>query len=248
MRSGPSTFAQKQEVTAAGRVKHGLELPMDKLRMLDPLNAEWVTLVLLAAVGLMALINRSSPRKWRLLASSMLQMRLGKQALREEMDLQDRAFIGLLVVAAAVLALFGWQAFMVSGVSWAFPRLLMVVCGIILGHYLVLRAVGSVLGVAKGIEEYLYTGFLLIILTGILLLPIVTVIAYRAEWRQGLVVAGGGVMLVLVLYRWLRGAWIGLGEGLPLRYIILYFCAAELLPVLLLLDHWRSTPSPLFNT
>ena len=150
MRSGPSTFAQKQEVTAAGRVKHGLELPMDKLRMLDPLNAEWVTLVLLAAVGLMALINRSSPRKWRLLASSMLQMRLGKQALREEMDLQDRAFIGLLVVAAAVLALFGWQAFMVSGVSWAFPRLLMVVCGIILGHYLVLRAVGSVLSRSTG--------------------------------------------------------------------------------------------------
>ena len=49
MRSGPSTFAQKQEVTAAGRVKHGLELPMDKLRMLDPLNAEWVTLALFAS-------------------------------------------------------------------------------------------------------------------------------------------------------------------------------------------------------
>lgn len=225
-----------------------VEIPVDRLRMVDPLNAEWVTIVLLSTLVLMALINRSSPKKWRLLVASMVQMRLGKQALREEMDLQDRAFLGLLVVAAAVLALFGWQAFMVSGVPWAFSRLLVLICLIILGHYVILRAIGGLLGVSKGVQEYLYTGFLLIIMTGVLLLPIVTMIAYRADWRHGLLIAGGGVMLVLVLYRWLRGAWIGLGEGLPLRYIILYFCAAELLPVLLLLDHWRSTPSPLFTS
>ena len=42
-------------------------------------------------------------------------------------------------------------------------------------------------------------------------------------------------------YRWLRGVWIGLGEGVPLRYIILYFCAAELMPVLLAVHAWRGT-------
>jgi hypothetical protein len=196
----------------------------------------------------MALINMSSPRKWRLLGRSMFSMRLGRQALREEMDLQDRAFLGLLLVATGVLALYGWQALTVHGLAPVFPSLVAVVAGVVLAHYLVLRTVGALMRVSAGVEEYLYTGFLLFILTGMVMLPLVVLIAYRSAWRPGLILAGVAVLVLLLLYRWLRGAWIGMGEGVPLRYIILYFCAAELLPVLLVIDHWRSTPSPLLHS
>src|SRR5690606_11858539 len=40
----------------------------DNLRTLDPLNAEWVTIVLLLVLAALAFTNMSSPRKWRLLA------------------------------------------------------------------------------------------------------------------------------------------------------------------------------------
>ncbi len=102
--------------------------------------------------------------------------------------------------------------------------------------------------VSAGVEEYLYTGFLIFILTGMAMLPLVVLIAYRSAWRPGLILAGVVVLVLLLLYRWLRGAWIGMGEGVPLRYIILYFCAAELLPVLLAIDHWRRYSSPLFHS
>lgn len=221
---------------------------LDRLRQADPLSAEWVTVVLLVVVFLMALINMSSPRKWRLLGRSMFSMRLGRQALREEMDLQDRAFLGLLLVATGVLALFGWQAFTVQGIAPVFPFLVALVLGVILAHYLVLRAIGALMRVSAGVEEYLYTGFLLFILTGMAMLPVVVLIAYRPAWRPGLILAGVVVLVLLLLYRWLRGAWIGMGEGVPLRYIMLYFCAAELLPVLLVIDRWHSTSSPLFHS
>lgn len=216
---------------------------MDTLRATDPLNAEWVTAVLLAVVALLALINVSSPRKWRLLGRSMFSMRLGKQALREEMDLQDRAFLGLLLSGMAVLAMFGWQVMTVSGSSTSFPVLAATVCGVVLGHYVLLRIGGAVLRATTGVEEYLYTGFLIFILAGVALLPIVVFSAYRAPWRSATIAAGALVLGLLLLYRWLRGAWIGVGEGLPLRYIILYFCAAELMPVLLVIQYWRHTPS-----
>lgn len=221
---------------------------MDHLRSIDPLSAEWVTVALIGVIVLMALINVSSPRKWRLLGRSMFSMRLGKQALREEMELQDRAFLGLLLVGTTVLSLFAWQVMTVRGVGTAFPQLMLLVGGVVVGHYLMLRVVGSLMGSSLGIEEYLYTGFLIFILSGLVLLPVSILIAYRATWRPWAIAVGVGAVVLLLLYRWLRGAWIGVGEGVPLRYIILYFCAAELLPVLLVLDHWRSTSSPLFHS
>ncbi len=224
------------------------EAPLDHLRSVDPLSAEWVTVVLIGVIFLMALINMSSPRKWRLLGQSMFRMRLGKQALREEMDLQDRAFLGLLLVGTTILSLFCWQVMSVRGLGTAFPSLMLLVAGVVVGHYLILRVVGGLMRSSPGIEEYLYTGFLIFILSGLVLLPIVVLIAYRTALRPGAILVGAGALVLLLLYRWLRGAWIGVGEGVPLRYIILYFCAAELLPVLLVMDHWRSNPSPLFHS
>lgn len=224
----------------------GADAVMDHVRAADPLSAEWVTVVLLVVVTLMVLINVGSPRKWRLLGRSMFQMRLGRQALREEMDLQDRAFIGLLVVGATVLALFAWQALTLSGRGAAFTTLILAVGGIVVLHYVLLRSVGLLMRSTTGVEEYLYTGFLLFILAGVLLLPLVVFMAYRAPWRSWVLMAGLVLLGFMLLYRWFRGAWIGLGEGIPIRYIILYFCAAEILPVLLAVHHWRSTP-PLFH-
>ncbi len=227
----------------------GSALPAtDSLRPLDPLNAEWVTAVLLLVVLLVVLIQVGSPRKWRLLGQSMFSMRLGKQVLREEMDLQDRAFIGLLVIGATTLALFGWQAMVLLRDGASFLVLAGGVVAVLLGHFLLLRFLGNVLRIDHGMQEYIYTGFVVFILTGLVLLPLVVFIAYQPGWRPWAVVCGGAVMALLLLYRWLRGVWIGLGEGVPLRYIILYFCAAELIPVLLAIDHWRNSTLPQFHS
>jgi hypothetical protein len=68
------------------------------------------------------------------------------------------------------------------------------------------------------------------------LLPVVAVLAYRSEWRHELLWTGMVILALLLLYRWFRGGWLGLSEGVPGRHILLYLCAAEVLPALLLVS------------
>lgn len=214
---------------------------MDPLRPLDPLNAEWVTLILLLACFLLALINRNSPRKWRLLTQAMFRKRLGRLALREELDLRDRTFIGLLFVAIAVLAIFIWQSsFLTSGGSPpGFLQIAAAVSIVVVGQALVIWSISLLIQADGGLQEHLYTGLLLFILAGVLLLPLVILIAYRPEWRGPLLIAGLVVLVLSLVYRWLRALWIGSGEGVPMRYIIIYLCGAEILPLLLFIHLLR---------
>ncbi len=213
---------------------------MDPLRNLDPLNAEWVTLVMLAAFFMLALINKNSPRKWRLLTQAMFRKRLGRQALREELDLRDRTFIGLLVVAICVLAMFIWQVVVLATETAPyFPHIMLAVLAVVIGQALVIHGISAMVKADGGLEEHLFTGLLLFIMAGVLLIPLVLLIAYRNEWRLPLLITGGVVLISSLIYRWLRAIWIGAGEGVPSRYIIIYLCGAEILPLLLLIHVFR---------
>lgn len=232
----PSTFA-----AMLAQVK------FDRLRAIDPLSAEWVTFVLLGVAVLLALTNLNSPRKWRLVAQAIFRMRLGRQTLREEIDLQDRTLIGLLVAAAGVIALFTWQALIQAGGPKvpAYLTLLGAVTGIVIMQALFLKLTAGLMQVDHGLGEFLYTGLLLFILMGAALLPLTVLMAYHPAWRTSAVTLGFAAIALLFLYRWVRGAWIGLGEGVPIRYIFLYLCTAEILPVLLLLKASRHPVTPL---
>jgi hypothetical protein len=213
----------------------------DQLRTIDPLNAEWVTIVLLAVVLVLALTNVSSPRKWRLLAQATFRMRLGRQTLRDEVDLRDRTLVGLLLLAVAVLAMFGWQADTLSagGPGMDYPEWLGLVAAVVLVQLLVLAVLGGLLRTDGGLAEHIYTGLLLFVLGGLVLLPVVAVVAYRAEWRWSALPVGAVLLVLLLIYRWVRGGWVGWVVGTPLRHIIIYLCAAEILPVLLLISALR---------
>ncbi len=211
------------------------------LRAHDPLAAEWVTGALLLAVIVLAAINRSAPRKWRVLIQASFRMRMGRQTLREEMDVQDRNFLGLVLIGIAILALFAWQSVRILGIApnASYPALLGILIGVIVAQGILTRILAGLARTEAGTTEYLYTGSLLFTLLGLLMLPLVVFIAYRAEWRWPLLVFGGILTVIALLYRWVRGAWIGLGEGIPMRYIILYFCAAEAAPLLLAIHALR---------
>ena len=212
----------------------------DPLRSIDPLNSEWVTLLLLGVVVTLAITNMSSPRKWQLLTRSLFTIRLGRQTLREEIDLQDRSLSGLILMAIAVLSLFLWQAgtVLIPTEVPSFAWLAAAVGLSLIAHGLLLRSLTTVVDTSKGISEYFATGLLLFILAGLALLPIVTLLAYGPAWRASLLSVGAIICLLLLIYRWIRGAWMGLSEGIPARYLILYLCAAEAAPVLLIAHAW----------
>jgi hypothetical protein len=210
------------------------------LRPQDPYGQEWVLLLLLGVVAALAWTNVNSPRKWRLLVQAMFRMRLGRQMLREEIDLRDRTFLGLVLVAAVVVALYLWQAGMLWAGAAAFPRCLATVAVVLVVQLTMPRLTAFLFRVEHGLGEHMATGLLLFVLTGICLLPIVVFSAYQPAWREGLLRTGLGIIAVLLIYRWVRAAWIGLGEGAKPGFIFLYLCAAEAVPLALVVQALRN--------
>ena len=217
-------------------------MPMDVARVVDPYKPEWVAMLFLIVVAALAWTNVNSPRKWRLLAQAAFRMRLGKQVLREEAALRDRTFLGLVLVAMAVLSLFLWQRLGADQGLAGYATLASMACLLVLAHIVIVEVLSWLFQADGGLHEHLTTGLLLLILTGMVLLPITMLVAYRPDQRPLLLILGTVLILVLVVYRWVRGLWIGLSEQVPLRYIILYLCAAEAVPLAFL---WRSLIVPL---
>lgn len=223
----------------------------ETVRATDPLAGDWILLVMLAALGMLGWINLVSPKKWRLLARSFFSFRLGRQSLRDELDLQDRTLIGLAVMASAVVALFAYQfvvlvAHVEPGVGlWV--ELFAIAVVLLFAQVLLVRSVGRLFEADSGLAEYLYTFLLLHIALGIVLFPVTATIAwpYQVPWRTWAVLIGVGLIGLVTAYRWLRAAVLGVGEGVPIRYIFIYLCALEILPVALACQQaFRLLPEP----
>ena len=215
----------------------------------DPLAGDWILLVMLAALGMLGWINLVSPKKWRLLTRSFFSFRLGRQSLRDELDLQDRTLIGLAVMASAALALFGYQftvlvAHLPPGIGlWA--KLFGAFLLLLLVQVLLVRLASRLFQADGGLSEYLYTLLLLHVVLGVALLPVTASIAWPHDvttsaarpdeilWRAWGLRFGLVLVALVTVFRWIRAAVLGLGEGVPLRYVFIYLCALEILPVVL---------------
>jgi hypothetical protein len=213
-------------------------------RVVDPLAADWVAGVLLSCCLILATINLGSPKKWRVLRQAAFRLRLGRQVLREETEASDRNLLGLQAVAVVCIALLLWQGALHFG--WGHPRAFMhVALGVavvLMAQAVILRVITLLVRHVEATEEYQYTGSLLHAASGVALLPVVSLAAYRPEWRYVLLVSGLSILALALAYRWLRALVIGLGEGIPARYVFLYICAAEILPLALALRVLQRDP------
>jgi hypothetical protein len=210
------------------------------LRATDPLQAGWVALLMLVLVALLGWINLVSPKKWRLLGGSLFAVRLGRQTMRDELDLQDRTLVVLLLMAAGSIALFLHQftvAVLGSPTGWPhWVRWFGMVAGVMVLQVLAARVTTVLVRADTGLSEQLYTNLLLHIDLGIALLPFTAVAAWphHLAWRTPVLWAAMVLTALFTAWRWLRAAAIGLGEGVPLRYIFIYLCTLEFLPASIL--------------
>lgn len=216
---------------------------MDQLRALDPLGAGWLAGILLLACTALAWVQITAPRQWALLFHSFASLRLGKQRVRTELDLGDRNLVLLLLVAILLIGLFGYEASFFHG--WrdgglpAFGMILLMTALVMASRIVLLRFIGTLSGTDGGVQEYLRTVIVLDIMLGLALLPLATVMAYPAQvaWRGPVCWIGLVLVVAILLFRWVRAVAIGLGHGTPVRYVFLYLCATEALPLALALQH-----------
>lgn len=226
---------------------------MDQLRAVDPLASGWIVGVLLLAVGVLAWVNMVSPRQWTLLARSFATFRLGPHRLREGLDLRDRTLIGLVLLAVATIALFIYQVALFFG--WVEPGILsflwlaLLVMGVFLAQLAVLSALRLLPDNDEALREYLHTVVVLHVVLGLVLLPISAILSFPGQvvWRPWVVATGLAVIGGTCLFRWVRAVAVGRGGGAPMRYIFLYLCTLEILPVALALEQIKELVSQIPN-
>lgn len=225
----------------------------DAYRASDALAADWTVAVLLVVFGCLAFANMAAPRKLALLFASFFAFRLGKQTQRDELDLRDRTLVVLFVGGAMLLGLFAYQLALHSGAMEPgfghYLRVLAVIAGALLVPLLVVRIVAVLSGSSIGAGEYFHTVVLFNIVMGLLLLPITMLMAfpYRTPWRDWIWPVGLLCVAVVLGFRWVRAVVIGVGEGVPIRYIFLYLCTAEVVPVTIALQQARHLLPPLHH-
>lgn len=218
---------------------------MDQLRVVDVLGSDWIAGLLLLAVGVLAWVNMVSHRQWVVLAKSFGAFRLGRHRMREELDVRDRTLTGLAVMSTMMIALFGYQLMLfhgligagIGGFLWSFlavGTVFLLQMGVVMAVRLLPKKDG-------GLTEYLYTLVVFHVITGLLLLPVVTAMSFpgHVAWRGWIGVAGVAIVASIILFRWVRAVVVGLGNSTPLRYIFLYLCTLEILPLALALEQVR---------
>ena len=214
----------------------------------DPLSVEWVTVLLLLVVGVLAWVNAISPRKWKLLPEAVFRLRLGRQTMREDLNLQDRTLIALVAVASVLIGLFIYQAAIHKGLVepqwwWALESMA-AVFGIVIGQVALLRLATFLFQGDGGAQEYPFTLLTLLTATGLLLLPLDLLFAYWPAMRSALSILGVVLLQAMFVFRWSRAALIGLGSGTSAGYLFIYLCALEILPLALLIISLRQAIPP----
>ncbi|MBV6404659.1 MAG: DUF4271 domain-containing protein [Flavobacteriales bacterium] len=224
---------------------------MGEPRTIDPLSPDWVVVLLLVVVALLAWTNVASPRKWGLVLEGAFRTRVSRRSLREDIDLQARSMLGLLLALLAGMALFVQQALVMRGTLGAGPGAYALVMAalvlLLVLQVLLLRALAWFFQGDGGLQEYAYALVLNHLVLGAVLLPLAVLVAYRPALRPALLSTGAVLAVLIVVLRWGRAVFIGRSSGMPFRHIFLYLCAAEILPVLLALRTLQHHGPPAFH-
>jgi hypothetical protein len=119
-------------------------------------------------------------------------------------------FINYLLLALGIFCIISFKSFSIFVINWLFPK-------------------------QSLLQEYLYQVQLFYKSLGLLLLPLVLIIAYFSmPIGRNLIWPGIVLIIILFMHRIFRGYKIIIHKDIKLFYLILYFCALEILPVLVL--------------
>ncbi len=174
--------------------------------------------------------------------SSSIYYNESKKLLNERNILLVRASLVLYLVFILNIALLLFEIYKYYGLDKFKLNIVteyFISSGIIFAIYtfksVIIRLFGFVLRIKHIVEEYLHTVSIYNIVLGIVLLPIVLAIPFiRESLREYVIILG--ILLVIISYilRVLRAFKIIFLKGISIIYLILYLCALEILPMVII--------------
>jgi hypothetical protein len=206
------------------------------------LAEDWMFFVFLLCILLITWSRLSEPGQLRRMLNSAFNIRLMRQEMREETQHRNTRIIYLTVFSFmtgmciyAAIRLAAPDVFPDIHPALFYLVLSAFVGFIYFGKSLVVRLVSLVAAGDFSLSEYLYSLLHLNQVSGILLLPMMLVVAYSNQKSAfAVLIAAAGMLGLMMLYRWFRGITSALSNGVPLFYIFFYLCTLEILPLLVI--------------
>lgn len=210
----------------------------------DRFTPDWLTITLISIIMLFTWYRLIYRRMLQQLINSFFSMATTNQMVRDESVLLQRATFNSSIIAYLVGGLFLYQLSILY--NWDHPllmsgflRFILFALSIVLMFsvkMIAIRLLSNIFQVDRPASTYIFTIFLFNMMAGILLLPIVILIAYAPlEYRQILMKSGLLFLASFFVYRTVRVLIIWTGQmRASVFYLFLYLCAFEIAPLLVI--------------
>lgn len=207
----------------------------------------WVMLVILFLVLFLGIIKLSFSKELSSIFHSFYSNRVLSQISKEDTMLSSWPFLFLYILLGLTLGMFLYLSgkyfqlqYALTGFEW-FLVLSAIVLGLFTLKILVLRLLGFFFGIEKMVREYVAILYLSYFNAALIFLPIIiaySLTPYRfAEVYNYLAM---GVLLLIFAVQFIRaGANIFFSYQFPKIYLIIYLCALEICPLIILVKALR---------
>jgi len=237
----PAEVFTEHTSKAAGNLRDGILMPM------KPVHHDWLIGVIFVCAYLWLTVRSANRSFFREISRFFLFRGINESSSRDTGALFTWQSTILNFVTFTVIALFVYsfaelRDMIPVGIS---PFVFMLIClgAIIAGitsRHLVCTAAGSLSDRQEVFDEHLVTVYNSYRFVSILLLAIVIMLAYTAVLPERFLL-GAGIVIFFVFYllRTFRLFLIFMKRNISFLYLILYLCALEILPVLILIRYFN---------
>ena len=231
---------KEEKITLIKNLKEGMDMPVKAI------HNDWIIIVVFVSVFMFSLIKSTSRRILPEVSRFFLLRGINEPASRDLGTLFYWQSTILNLVSFIIIGLFGylaaaWYDFIPAGISASVFFIIstgIVVLGITSRHF-ICRITGNLSGETEVFNEYLIGVYQSYRLSSILLFVLIVMLVYTVIFPPDVYfVAALVLFIIMYTFRILRLFLIFIKRDISIFYLILYLCALEILPVLILLKYF----------
>jgi hypothetical protein len=235
-----ASVRQGQAVTLIKDLRDGKEMPE------KPLHHDWMIAVVLIAAYLYMIVRTRSRSILPEMARFLMFRGITESVSHDIGSVFTWQSTVLNFVSFLVIALFGYCAaeyyeFIPSGIP-SFVFMLITLCVVIFGitsRHFICTSTGNLSGRAEAFNEYLFNVYQSYRFSSVVIFGIIVLLIYTVFFPPSFYfIIGLAVLVTFYAFRVLRLFLIFIKRDISILYLILYLCALEILPVLILLKYF----------
>jgi len=202
-------------------------------------SKDWIIILILLLLFVLSWIRLTYYKTLQQIIKSSYNLQSAQKFYRERNSLSQRISYILntsFILSTGLFMYFVLNYYDIHILKFSGIILYFICCGILaivyIFKYLIYRILGNILLSRKYFSEYLYNLFIYNKIIGILILPIIIGIPFMPQVFSPILIKTGIVLIILLLiFRMIRGIKLSFKFKLSILYIFLYLCTLEILPV-----------------